>query len=311
MRAAVVWNPSKTEREDLEEALAAAGDAELTWWETSEDDPGQQVTAQAVREARPDVVIVAGGDGTVRAAAETLAELDDAPELAILPLGTGNLLARNLDVPLKLAQAAVRAVTGAARPVDFAWVDADTTEGRERHGFAVMVGFGVDANMIEETDDDLKATAGWLAYVESLGRAVSGSDVVHATVTLDGEQQEVDAHTIMVANCGTVQGGITLLPDAKPDDGTLDVLMLSADSVGGWLDAMKTMVWDNGLARLLPGTGRDADDDAASGENATYSQAKHVEVSLPEHRPFQIDGEQIGDVQDFAITVQPAALRIR
>lgn len=311
MRAAVVWNPSKTDREDLEQALSGAGDAELSWWETSEDDPGQQVTVRAVRESSPDLVIVAGGDGTVRAAAETLAELDDAPELAILPLGTGNLLARNLDVPLQLAQAAQRALTGTARDVDFAWVDAETSEGRERHGFAVMVGFGIDANMIAETNDDLKASAGWLAYVESLGRAVSGSDLVHSSVALDGKEQEVDAHTIMVANCGMVQGGITLLPDAAADDGTLDILMLSADGVGGWLDTMKTMLWDNGLARIIPGVGADRHDDAVSGETALYEQAKHVRVTLPDPRPFQIDGEEVGDVREFTIEVQPAALRIR
>lgn len=307
MRVAVVWNPSKTEREDLEQALSAADpSAEISWFETSEDDPGQEIAKEALA-ISPDALLVAGGDGTVRAVAETLAVTEDAPPLGILPLGTGNLLARNLEVPLNVKDAAARALSGSPRTIDFGWVEIDDASDDERHGFAVMVGFGVDANMIAETNDDLKAKAGWLAYVESLGRAVSASEVVHATVTLDDEKQDVEAHTIIVGNCGTIQGGVTLLPDAAPDDGALDVLMLSAEGVGGWLDTMKTMVWDNGLRKLLPGG---EEEDTASTETTTYAQARSVTVDLPDARPFQIDGEEVGEIRRFRIQIQPDALRV-
>lgn len=307
MQAAVVWNPSKTERETLEKALTeASAELELSWFETAEDDPGRGATESALATS-PELIFVAGGDGTVRAVAEVLAETENAPALAILPLGTGNLLARNLGVPLALPAAAKHALASEPRTIDFGWVNSDPEDEMERHGFAVMVGFGIDANMIAETDDDLKAKAGWLAYVESLGRAVNASDLVDVDVEIDGVDQKVQAHTIIVGNCGAIQGGVTLLPDAVPDDGKLDVLMLSADGVGGWLDAMKTMVWDNGVRRLF-GT---AEESAQSGENATFAQGQHVHVRLPERRPFQIDGENIGDVDDFTITIQPAALRVR
>lgn len=301
MRAAVVWNPSKTTREELEQALG--GDDELVWFETEVDDPGR-AAALAALDAEPEVIFVAGGDGTVRAVAEVLAEQHAETPLAILPLGTGNLLARNLGVPLALDAAAAHARASEPRTIDLGWVDSPEMS---RHGFAVMVGFGIDANMIAETDDDLKAKAGWLAYVESLGRAVGASEVVDVTVTIDGVDQDVQAHTIIVGNCGSIQGGVTLLPDAAPDDGKLDVLMLSATGVGGWLETMKTMVWDNGFMRLMNRESADA----VSTDSTTYAQATTVHVKLPAARPFQIDGEQIGDIDDFTITIQPGALRVR
>lgn len=309
MNIAVVWNPSKTEREDLERALTAAADVEIAWFETAEDDPGRAATEEAIA-GSPEIVFAAGGDGTVRAVAEVLAETADAPALGILPLGTGNLLARNLDVPLKLEEAAAHAFAAADRRIDFGWVSTHTDAGGEdeKHGFAVMVGFGIDANMIAETDDDLKAKAGWLAYVESLGRALSDSDVVDVRISLDDHRHETTAHTVIVGNCGTIQGGITLLPEADPADGKLDVLMLSADCMGGWLDTMKTLVWDHGLKRLLPGTTENAEH---TGENTAYRQVEKVHIALPEPRRFQIDGEDVGEVDDVVVTVQPDALRVR
>uniref|UniRef100_UPI003D7501A4 diacylglycerol/lipid kinase family protein n=2 Tax=Microbacterium TaxID=33882 RepID=UPI003D7501A4 len=152
-RLAIVWNPSKTDQDTLTEGLhAALTDAptpEVFWWETTEDDPGGGATGRAV-EWNPDLVVVAGGDGTVRAVAEHLAGIDTSLEMGIVPLGTGNLLARNLDIPLNDVPAAfARALTGQARPVDIGWVDVDLAAGHERHGFVVMVGFGIDAHMID------------------------------------------------------------------------------------------------------------------------------------------------------------------
>ena len=154
---------------------------DVRWWETTEEDPGQGV-AEAAIAAGADLLIVAGGDGTVRAVAEHLADVSAAVDIAIVPLGTGNLFARNLDVPINDVPAAfARALDGRARPIDVGWVEVDLDDGTERHAFVVMVGFGIDAHMIAETDDDLKDKAGWLAYVESLGRALSASDIVPFT----------------------------------------------------------------------------------------------------------------------------------
>lgn len=309
-RIAIIWNPTKTDRETLEAGLAAAQhdvDVDVRWWETSEDDPGQGVAARALADGA-DLVVVAGGDGTVRAVAEHFADSAASADLAIVPLGTGNLLARNLDVPINDVPAAfVRALGDGTRPVDMGWVDVDLKGENERHGFVVMVGFGIDANMIAETDDDLKSKAGWLAYVESLGRALAASEVLPFHVTTDDQPaRDERGHTLLIGNCGMLQGGVALLPDADPSDGELDYLVLSAEGLAEWAGTLKTMMWDNGIMRLFGKS-----DTATSSDSVIHGRAKRIEVTLPEARPFEIDGEEIGDTASFTVTVQPSAIRVR
>lgn len=309
----IVWNPTKIEEEELRAAIAAASapgaaQPEFRLFETSAEDPGRGA-AEAAIAAGCTAVVAAGGDGTVREVAEVLGERGDAPDLGILPLGTGNLLARNLGIPLGDASAALtRVVTGEGSPLDLGIVELRRPDGgTERHGFVVMVGFGIDAQMIAETDDDLKDRAGWLAYVESLGRAVSGSEVREFTAKIDsGEAEPRSGHTLLVANCGTIQGGITLLPDADPADGRLDLLLLSADGVGAWLDTVCNLVWDNGLKRLITGA-----DSAESSATAGHHQARSIAVELDAPVVFEIDGEEVGEVSGFEVSILPSALRVR
>ena len=246
--------------------------------------------------------------------AEHLAESGARAELGIIPLGTGNLLARNLGVPLKdLTAAFERALTGEAIPLDIGWarlaVDGET-DGK-RYAFAVMAGFGIDAHMITETDDDLKDRAGWLAYVESLGRALSASEVID--IRLSGqnlEPSDEQAHTLLIGNCGSLQGGMTLLPDADPSDGELDLLVLSADSIPGWADTMRNLVWDNGLRRLLSPSSSD-EDQAKSSDSATHRRITELTVELDEPRVFEADGDALGETNRVEISVQPGTVRVR
>lgn len=302
----IVWNPSKLGEAALRTAVVATfGDGtDVRWWETSADDPGAGMAAEAV-EAGCDLVIAVGGDGTVRAVAESLAE--SAVELAIVPQGTGNLLARNLDVPLgDIGAALQRARDGVARPVDLGWVSYDTEEGTIERAFAVMVGFGLDAQMLVQTDDDLKDRAGWLAYVEAMGRAVSATALVPLTLVVDdAEPRDVEAHTVLVGNCGTIQGGLAILPSAEVDDGRLDALVVTSDGVLQWLDTVRSVVWDNGIRRLLGGGG------AVSTDSTEHISVTSVSVELASPQAFEIDGEEIGDVTAFRARVDPAALRVR
>ncbi|KAA9106345.1 diacylglycerol/lipid kinase family protein [Microbacterium rhizomatis] len=307
----VIWNPTKTDREALETGLAKALDGEagprVQWWETSADDAGQAVAKRAI-DAGAQLLVVAGGDGTVRAVAERLADDGSNVDLGIVPLGTGNLLARNLGVPLNdIAAAFARALTGDPLSIDVGWVDVQLEAATERHAFVVMVGFGIDAQMIAETDDDLKAKAGWLAYVESLGRALDASDIVPFHIVKDDEPgSDEEGHTLLIANCGMLQGGITLLPDADPSDGELDYLLLSAEGVGQWVGTLKTMVWDNGLKKAL-----NKEAETTSTDSVNHGRAKKLEITLPDPRAFEIDGEEIGETSSFAVTIQPGAIRVR
>lgn len=311
-RVGIIWNPSKTTRKVLESALdkavsTAGSSTDAYWFETSEEDAGQGAAARAI-EAGADLLVVAGGDGTVRAVAEHLAEADTTVELGIVPLGTGNLLARNLRVPLVgVAAAFTRALTGEARALDVGWLEIDLAGGTERHAFAVMAGFGLDAHMITETDDGLKDRVGWLAYVESMGRALAASGTLDVRIAADAEPQSQESvHTLLVGNCGMLQGGINLLPVADPSDGELDLLLLSADGAAGWADTMRNMVWDNGIKRLATG-GRVAE----SSESATHRRVQSLLIELTEPRVFEIDGEDLGETSRVRITVQPSAVRVR
>ncbi|MGO1547714.1 diacylglycerol/lipid kinase family protein [Microbacterium gubbeenense] len=299
----IVFNPSKGERDDLERSIADATGLPVTWHETSVDDPGVGATREALA-AGADLVIAAGGDGTVRAVCEHLADSEAQADLGIVPLGTGNLLARNLGVPLNSIRGAVdRALSGEPRVIDAAWADTDES----RYAFVVMAGFGIDAHMITETDDDLKSRAGWLAYVESLGRALSASEVIEVTVaTDDAEAEQHSVHTLIVGNCGTLQGGITLLPDADPSDGELDLIVLDATDASGWADTLKNVVWDNGIGRVFR-----KDQSAASSDSVTHRRLTSIDIVLAEPRVFEVDGDDVGEVTRVRISVQPDAIRVR
>lgn len=297
----IIWNPSKIDEDTLRSAVAADLGDDVRWWETSEEDPGRGMAQEAI-DAGCGTVIAVGGDGTVRAVAEGLAGTDIA--LGIVPQGTGNLLARNLAVPLDDIPAALdRIRAGADRRIDLGWVRFD--DARER-AFAVMVGFGVDAQMLVETDDDLKDRAGWLAYVEAMGRAMAGTEMTDVTLTIDGgEAQEVRAHTLLIGNCGMVQGGLRLLPDAVVDDGRLDLLLVSSEGALQWLDTVRSVVWDNGIRRMLT-----RGEEAISTDSTDHLSAERIRVGLRSPLAFEVDGEEVGEVSSFEVRVQAGALRV-
>lgn len=305
----IVWNPTKVDEATLRDAVSAAfGDEEVRWWETSADDPGRAMAEEALADGC-DTVVAVGGDGTVRIVAEVLAKTEEphAASLGIVPQGTGNLLARNLDIPLgNIGTALERIAAGRTRDIDMGWVRTDSAD--HETGFVVMIGFGLDANMLSETDDDLKDKAGWLAYAEAMGRAVAASEVVDLTLTLDDHSpKEKSGHTLLIGNCGMIQGGITLLPDAQPDDGKLDLLLVSADGALQWMHTLRAVVWDNGIRRLLGGG---TDHAPASTDHAHYDTAERIEVTLASPQPFEIDGEEAGEVASYSVRVQPGAVRV-
>lgn len=305
-RIGIVWNPTKIDEAELKDAVGVAfgDDVDVLWWETSEDDPGRAMAKDAV-DAGCDVVVAVGGDGTVRTIAEVLAGTEQAPQLGIVPQGTGNLLARNLGIPLGSIPKALAVISaGENREIDMGWVRAGDEDAET--GFLVMIGFGLDAHMLAETDDGLKDKAGWLAYVEAMGRAFSAAENVDFTLTLDdGDEQPLSGHTLLVGNCGSIQGGVTLLPDAVPDDGRLDLLVVSADTAVQWAQTLRTIVWDNGIRRLIGGEA-----DTVSVDPAQHLTAVGAKVRLETPVAFEIDGEEAGEVSAFDVRVQPAALRI-
>ncbi|WP_430591672.1 diacylglycerol/lipid kinase family protein [Humidisolicoccus flavus] len=313
MQAAVVFNPVKSDQRALERAVAASAPAdweETLWFETAADDSGKQAILDALA-AEVDVILVSGGDGTVRIAASLIARTN--VPLTIIPAGTGNLLARNLGVDLVwLKQAVQTAFTGKDRTIDLAKIEVELEDGsRSNHGFAVIAGFGLDAAMIEQTDEDLKKKVGWLAYVQAIQKAFTRLDSVSLSIKVDGAtNRRIRVNTLMLGNCGLLQGNMRVLPDARLDDGKLDVAMLHAKNLRGWLQVLRYVI-DNSLLFRRELRRRGLMKPPKSIPTLGYFQCKSVDARLSEPRPLQLDGDVIGDIVAFRLTVDPDALLVR
>ena len=225
-RAAVIFNPSKvldwvTFRRQVEYELQTRGWTVPLWLETTVDDPGRAMTRRAVREG-VDLVLGAGGDGTIRVICSGLA--GTGIPFGLIPAGTGNLLARNIGIPLDRAAALDVALDGVDKAVDLVQIRID--DGEPDH-FAVMAGIGIDAVIMEGTNADLKKAVGSAAYFLSAAQNAN-HPALHTTITVDRQPPlRRRAHVIVVGNVGYLQANIPLIPDAKPNDGLLDLLVAS------------------------------------------------------------------------------------
>lgn len=313
-RLAVVANPVKVDLKELRTAVAAAekayGWAASLWLGTSVDDPGQGVAREAIA-AGVDAVLVAGGDGTVRAVSEAL--LDSGMPMTLLPAGTGNILARNLGISVNRTMDAVAtAFTGHDHAVDAGIAQITRSTGEvETHAFVVMIGIGLDAKMIAATNDELKKRVGWLAYVEATARIFKDVDAVRLRYSLDGStERSTSAHTVLIGNCGALPGGVIILPEAEIDDGLLDVVAMRPRNLWGWVRIGTTVMWENGvLHRSRMGRRIIAADKRVRA--LRYFQGRAMTISLDKPEDFEIDGEGMGLVTGVAVRVAPAALIVR
>lgn len=313
-RAALIYNPVKVELDELKPIVDAvereAGWRPTLWLETTEDDPGTGQAEEALG-AGVAVVIAAGGDGTVRVVAEVLR--GSGVPLALLPSGTGNLLARNLDLTLDDAEHSLRsAFTGENRPIDMAVIDIRDGDQRvRRHAYLVMAGLGLDAKMLANTDDELKAKAGWLAYVKAIGIALRDKNQLRLRFKLDGGgTRSIRAHTIMIGNCGSLPANILLLPEAAVDDGEFDIVVLRPEGFVGWVQITVKIFWENGVLRRTT-AGRKLMGATKEVRALNYLRGKELIVSLSRPEQIQLDGDGFGMAQAFKTWVDPKSLLVR
>ena len=286
LRTLLIVNPAArraaTERDEAVRAFAAAG--------ASCDVMATAKTGDAARLAREhatkySMVFVLGGDGT---AVEVIGALAGrGPAVGVLPGGTGNLLARALGIPMRVATAVPALLKGRERRFDLGRL----ADGRH---FAIGLGVGVDEAMIAHASPELKKRIGFLAYFWSGTLAGLKVERIAYRLTTDGVVREGHAVGVLVANLGTVLGGlITLGKDIRPDDGILHVVIFAPRHL--W-DAIRV------FARMLTGSvGNDA--------CVSYVAGSTIRLETTPPRRAQADGELLGTTP-IDITVRPGAARL-
>lgn len=301
--AALVVNPVKADRRALERLLRAHSEA-AQWdppriFETTIDDLGQAATGHALAEGAA-VVAVAGGDGTVRAVAEALAGTN--VPLAIIPSGTGNLLARNLRLPLGDPEPMVRAIFGGARhPIDMGFAQLTRADGeRERHGFVVMAGAGLDAWMIANTNPDLKRRFGWVAYLDGAAKSLVKAEPFPVIYQRPGHRMHTArVHSVLVANCGALPAGISLIPDASVSDGLLDVAIFQPRAWYEWFFVWRRVWWDNSFLRRSK-AGRWIIAARGNDDTVLYLQSHEFDLAINGTQPVELDGDEFGEAKHLS-----------
>ncbi|QZN85460.1 diacylglycerol kinase family protein [Cellulomonas sp. C5510] len=321
---AFVANPSKPGVPDLRatvrRACAEQYLPEPLWLETTPEDPGIGQARDAVARGA-DVVVALGGDGTVRAVAEAL--VGTGVPMGLVPVGTGNLLARNLDIPLGDPLAALQiALDGTDRTIDVGWlrviryeslVDDDIAEAADElpadtdvprdHIFLVIAGLGFDAAMVADADDELKARVGWIAYFVAGIKHLHGRRLRTVLRLDDAPPANARVRSLLIGNCGRLPGGITLLPDAELDDGWLDIAAIDTrGGVAGWAQLFGEVVLQGvGVRNQLP----------AKIGRIDHTRAREVHLTVAGGEYVQVDGDVLGHVTELSARVDPAALVVR
>jgi YegS/Rv2252/BmrU family lipid kinase len=265
---------------ELREILARYGVTDPLWYEVRKSKKAPACARRAVEDGA-DLVFVWGGDGMVQQCIDALAGTDTA--LAILPAGTANLLAMNLGIPKDIDRAVQIGLHGRRRRLDVGRINGER--------FAVMAGVGFDARMIRDADRGLKDRFGRLAYIATGAKNLRGRRV-RMRIDVDGDAWfDGDAGCVLFANVGTILGGIEAFEHARPDDGRLEVGVVTAEGAIQWVRALSRTVL--GHAEKSP--------------FVQVTSGKKIDVHLRRPAPYELDGGDRSEVKRLKVRVEPGA----
>ena len=269
--------------EELRTTLATHGVNDPMWCEV----PKSRFVPEQVEKllkGGAELIFVWGGDGTVQRVIDTVAGA--AVALAILPAGTANLFATNLGIPKDLEEAVKIGLNGFRRQLDVGLINGEH--------FGVMAGTGLDALMIRDADAGLKDKVGRFAYVWTGAKNVRKSSV-RMRIEVDGRAWfKGKASCLLVGNVGDVIGGISAFPDARPDDGRLNIGVVTAS---GALDWVRT------LSRAAIG-------DAEGSPFVETTTGQAFDIRLDKARPYEIDGGVRKKAKRMKCKVVPGAITV-
>jgi diacylglycerol kinase (ATP) len=329
-KVAVIFYPQKVDKSRLERAvdsaLAKKQSKPATYYPTQAGSPGAQEARDAIA-AGAELIIVAGGDGTIRPVLQELAnhhlankdgptpvrKAFSTPALGIIPVGTGNVLARNLGLPLgNLNRSASIAVSGTNRSIDVGQVTMTFAGDRpnESHVFGVMAGLGLDAKIFANTNSRLKRRIGWVAYIDGGLRSLPVT-FERLSVSVNGQEpRNLKLHTLIVGNCGVLPGSINLMPDARIDDGLLDLAAVGPRRIWNWIDFWNRVTWVNWLVTRVVAW-RKILSQTANVKTLENLRGAKVSVRSENAVNIQLDGDPFGPVRNAEFEVLPLAVRVR
>ncbi len=268
---------------ELRQLLTDRGFSQPIWYEVPKSRKAPAMARKAV-EKGADLLLLWGGDGTVQRCIDEVAGEDVV--VAIIPAGTANLLATNLGVPHDLPAAVDIALFGARRRLDVGVVNGER--------FAVMAGAGFDAIMMQEADGGLKDRFGRLAYVWTGARATQ-ADPVKMSIKVDGTPWFKDKATcLLLGNMGTLSGGLTAFPQARPDDGQLEIGVVTAEG---------PVEWARVLTRLATGH-------AERSKLVRTTRGRKVDVKLGRPMPYELDGGARPSKKRLQAKIKPGAITV-
>lgn len=269
--------------DELRSVLAHAGVDSPLWYEVPKSKKAPARVRKAI-EKGADLVFVWGGDGMVQRCIDTLA--GSGATLAILPAGTANLLATELAIPVDVAAAVDVGLHGRRRPLDLGTVNGEH--------FAVMAGTGFDARMIGATSKSFKRKAGKAAYLWTGAKHLRAA-ATPVRIKVDGvDWFEGDASCVIAANVGTILGGVTAFPDAEPDDGVLEVGVVTAEGA---------LAWSRVLARMAIGR-------PEGSPLARTTSGRKIDVRLAEKQLYELDGGDRTTTKKLKIRVEHHAIQV-
>jgi diacylglycerol kinase (ATP) len=268
---------------ELRKVLAERGFPDPLWYEVPKSREAPKRARQAVADGA-DLLFIWGGDGTIQRCVDAVA--GEAVNLAILPAGTANLLAKNLGVPINLSAAVDVGLHGDRRQLDVGVLNGER--------FAVMAGVGFDAIMMRDADSELKGRIGRLAYVWTGVRATHMTSR-NVRIEIDGKPWfKGKASCVLLGQMGTLAGGIRAFPDAQPDDGLLEVGVVTAKNARQW-------------ARVL---GRMVIEDAKNSPLTQMSRGSKVHIRLDRPTTFELDGGARKAKKKFRASVDCGAISV-
>jgi len=235
-------------------------------------------------------LIVAGGDGSINAAVNALAQMEQPPQLGLIPLGTANDLCASLAIPDDPLQALELIEQGPVLPVDVIQV---ISESQVAWCINMATG-GNSARVTENLTDELKQRWGPLVYLRGVIGVLTDLDVFRTTIRFDDEPPQVlNVWNILMANAQTCGGRIQVAPEASPTDGLIDVIVVQDGTVGDMAEMAAGLVTGNYLEH----------------EQVLYRQARRVELRSEPAMRFTIDGELVDEIP-HAFILHPQKLPV-